>query len=266
MATRYKVVLDTATQTLANKTLTSPVINTPTGIVKGDVGLGNVDNTSNATERAATATLANKTLTSPVFTGTVDGWISADASWTYASASTITVPSGAASLYQKGDKIKWTQTTVKYGVIVEVADTLLTIAVNTDYTVANAVITDNYYSHNENPLGFPARFTFTPNFTGFSSVPTGACQYSVNGGIVSVWINADTSGASNATTFGFTVPIASTSAAYFVGVVFDNGAWTNNPGRGSISGTTASIGTSGAGGAWTGSGNKMWLGQFSYPI
>lgn len=35
-------------------------------LVKADVGLGNVDNTSNATERAATATLANKTLTSPV--------------------------------------------------------------------------------------------------------------------------------------------------------------------------------------------------------
>ena len=54
-----------STDTLTNKTLTSPVVNTPTGIVKGDVGLGNVDNTSNATERAATATLGGKTLTSP---------------------------------------------------------------------------------------------------------------------------------------------------------------------------------------------------------
>lgn len=33
-----------ATQTLTNKTLTSPVINTPTGITKSDVGLGNVTN------------------------------------------------------------------------------------------------------------------------------------------------------------------------------------------------------------------------------
>lgn len=40
----------------------SPTITTPTGIVKGDVGLENVDNTSNATERAATATLTNKTI------------------------------------------------------------------------------------------------------------------------------------------------------------------------------------------------------------
>lgn len=39
-----------AAVTLTNKTLTSPVINTPTGIVKGDVGLGNVANvdTTNA--------------------------------------------------------------------------------------------------------------------------------------------------------------------------------------------------------------------------
>jgi hypothetical protein len=50
------------TQTLTNKTLTSPVITTPTGIVKGDVGLGNVDNTSDATKNAATVTLTNKTI------------------------------------------------------------------------------------------------------------------------------------------------------------------------------------------------------------
>lgn len=63
-------------ETLTNKSLTSPAVTTPTGIVKGDVGLGNVDNTSNATERAATATLTNKTLTSPVIntpTGIVKG-------------------------------------------------------------------------------------------------------------------------------------------------------------------------------------------------
>jgi hypothetical protein len=50
------------TQTLTNKTLTSPVINTPTGIVKGDVGLGLVDNTSDATKNAAAVTLTNKTM------------------------------------------------------------------------------------------------------------------------------------------------------------------------------------------------------------
>ena len=58
-----KTLVDTDTaQTLINKTLTSPAITTPTGLVKGDVGLGNVDNTSDATKNAATATLTNKTI------------------------------------------------------------------------------------------------------------------------------------------------------------------------------------------------------------
>lgn len=67
-----QVVGLTATQTLTNKTLTSPVINTPTGIVKGDVGLSNVDNTSDATKNSASATLTNKTvnLSSNTLTGT----------------------------------------------------------------------------------------------------------------------------------------------------------------------------------------------------
>lgn len=48
--------------TLLNKTLTSPAITTPTGLVKADVGLGNVDNTSDATKNAASVTLTNKKL------------------------------------------------------------------------------------------------------------------------------------------------------------------------------------------------------------
>ena len=40
------VVTKTGTETLTNKTLTSPLINTPSGITKSDVGLSNVDNTA----------------------------------------------------------------------------------------------------------------------------------------------------------------------------------------------------------------------------
>lgn len=42
--------------------LSASQVKTILALVKGDVGLGNVDNTSNATERAATATLTNKTI------------------------------------------------------------------------------------------------------------------------------------------------------------------------------------------------------------
>lgn len=60
-----------ATQTLTNKTLTSPTLNSPTisspsGLTKSDVGLGNVDNTSDATKNSATATLSNKSVTGPL--------------------------------------------------------------------------------------------------------------------------------------------------------------------------------------------------------
>lgn len=41
---------------LTNKTINSPVINQPTGIVKNDIGLGNVDNTSDADKPISTLT------------------------------------------------------------------------------------------------------------------------------------------------------------------------------------------------------------------
>ena len=63
------------TETLTNKTLTSPVINTPTGITKSDVGLANVDNTTDANKPVSTATQTALDLKAPkadpTFTGTV---------------------------------------------------------------------------------------------------------------------------------------------------------------------------------------------------
>jgi len=44
------------TETLTNKTLTSPTIASPTGIVKADIGLGNVDNTSDVNKPVSDAT------------------------------------------------------------------------------------------------------------------------------------------------------------------------------------------------------------------
>jgi hypothetical protein len=70
-------LLKDATETLTNKTLTSPVINTPTGITKSDVGLANVDNTTDAGKPVSTATQTaldlKAPLANPTFTGTVAG-------------------------------------------------------------------------------------------------------------------------------------------------------------------------------------------------
>jgi hypothetical protein len=65
------------TETLTNKTLTSPVINTPTGITKTDVGLANVDNTSDANKPVSTAGQTaldlKANLAGATFTGAVSG-------------------------------------------------------------------------------------------------------------------------------------------------------------------------------------------------
>lgn len=73
------IVTTSGTQTLTNKTLTTPSISNPTGLDANDVGLGNVDNTSDSTKNSASATLSNKTLAAPSTTGQI---LSADGSST----------------------------------------------------------------------------------------------------------------------------------------------------------------------------------------
>ena len=73
VGSEVEIVDLTGTQTLTNKTLTTPAITNPTGLDSNDVGLGNVDNTSDATKDAATATLTNKTTTNLVQNGTATG-------------------------------------------------------------------------------------------------------------------------------------------------------------------------------------------------
>ena len=104
-----KAVSKTGTETLTNKTLTSP---TCTGTDSGTETLNN--KTLGATTMAgnldmATYSILQAYLASPHFTGSIDGWISADETWAYASATTITVPAGATSKYSAGDKIKLNQ-------------------------------------------------------------------------------------------------------------------------------------------------------------
>ena len=179
-----------STTTFTNKTLTSPKLNE------------NVVLSATATQLNALTTL------------TSDGWTAATGTWTYASASTITVPSGAASIYQKGDRIKLTQTTAKYFVIVTVADTLLTVTGGTDYTVANAAITSPYYSHQINPVGYPTWFDWTPSWScsGSMSISAGTVsrkQFKVDGASCTIAVNysAFTLGGSAATSILFTLPV-----------------------------------------------------------
>lgn len=95
--------------------------------------------------------------------GVDNGWVSAGETWTYAGADsptfTFTISGDKTAKYYPGMKVKLTQTTVKYFIITKVAysapNTTVTIYGGTDYTLANAAISSNYYSMVRVPAGFP---------------------------------------------------------------------------------------------------------------
>lgn len=135
-----------------------------------------------------TKKVSGTSLSQTLFTP-LDGWIPVTDTWTYASASTFTI-SGVdrTAIYTKGTRLKFTQTTVKYAVVVASSfstNTTVTIAVNTNYTIANASITLPYYSHQNGPAGYPVFFNWTPTYSAsgsmtYTSVTTTFAGYSVS--------------------------------------------------------------------------------------
>jgi hypothetical protein len=89
---------------------------------------------------------------------TADGWIGANETWTYASATTFTISGDVTDKYQINDKIKLTQTTDKYFRIVAISysspNTTFTVNGGGIFTLADASITSPFYSKIENPQGF----------------------------------------------------------------------------------------------------------------
>jgi hypothetical protein len=93
-----------------------------------------------------------------------DGWrVPGSETWVYAGADdptfTFTISGDKTTKYAVGQRIKLTQTTVKYFIITAVSygapDTTITIYGGTDYTLANAAISANYHSLAKAPFGFP---------------------------------------------------------------------------------------------------------------
>jgi hypothetical protein len=185
--------------TLDNKAFQEGVRNSITGWVYGEDHHANASGTKVTTGGVttgivtldATQTLTNKTLTAPLTQGTVDGWISSNDTWAYASATTITVPSGAASKYSVGDKIKYTAGgVVHYHYVISIADTVLTVCGD---AVHNDTMTLNYYSKESSPLNFPDWFAATATFTvstyddGSGGQPaTTECRFKILGRMVTV--------------------------------------------------------------------------------
>lgn len=130
---------------------------------------------------------------------TASGWISANETWTYASAITFTITGDKTAKYSVGMKLKLTQTTAKYFIVtkVEYSDPSTTVTVygGTDYTLANAAITSPYYSTQKSPHGFPmspTKWTTTTTDTSSrsQSSPVGGTWYNLGSLSIAIPIGA----------------------------------------------------------------------------
>lgn len=165
------------------------------------------------------------------------GWDSAGESWTYASATTITVPSDATAKYSPGDKIRLKQGgSYKYFYVVGVTSTVLTVTGGSDYSVANATITDNYFAKGATPVGFPQYFNWTPTYSAsdsltWTNVETDVARFSITGRTVHVRLSATgTSGGTASNYLYATTPVTAVDDEYTDGAVwtYDSGGTGNN--------------------------------------
>lgn len=202
------------TQVSDGTTADASDINTPVNQIAAVVN-GNIDNSNIAAAAAIDGSkLAANSIDIGAKASVFDGWIAVSDTWTYASATTVTVPSDATTKYSVGDKVKFTNSGAKYFYITAVGATTLTLNGGSDYTVANAAITVPYYSKSETPLGFPQWFNYTPTWTNLTvNTGTVTARFSMSGktvlGKLSIAFSASTSVAG---VVSFSLPIAASAS------------------------------------------------------
>lgn len=164
------------------------------------------------------------------------GWTLIGGTFTYASSTTITVDSGAASKYSIGDKLRFQNNdsgTYLYAYIISMTDTILTIVGD---TVPNATLTDVYYSKASSPLGFSHWFDWTTVFGGFSADPTNVMhRFRIDGREATLAIRQATAGTSDDSGFTMTLPIVAATVANAnwvgYGMIKNNGTTQGTPGQ-----------------------------------
>jgi hypothetical protein len=199
----------------------------------------------------------------------ITGWQNPNDTWTFATASTFTVPRDITGEIGPGDKIRLTQSaTIRYFYVLSAAfsagSTTVTIMLNSDYTLANSAITAPGFSHAVAPIGFPDYFNYVPTVvTGWSSTTTTLYRYKVAHHMVTLWLVV--SGTSNATGISIKLPVSGKSNGGFnyegnYGLATNNGTNLTNTGRvvidPGIDATVISAYTDQVSGAWVGSGSK----------
>lgn len=146
-----------------------------------------------------------------------DGFKSCNETHVYASATTVTVPSGALGRYSVGDKYRiYQNNTIKYFYIVTVVDTLLTITGGSDYTLTNSTISNPCTSRRATPVGFPGEFAYTPTWTNLTvGSATQAFYFKLEGKQCTVRVGITLSGSTMGSNPTFTLPITASSTIKF---------------------------------------------------
>ena len=153
-----------------------------------------------------------------------DGWIPANETWTYVSANSFSISGNVTYKYQKGDKLKLGQSGTKYFYVTDVTysapNTIVTVTGGSDYTLANAGISLNYFSKVENPYGFPASFNYAVSWTASVTNPaivngTLNGRFKVRGNfcLVQIYLIYGTSTTSGSGDWRFSIPLAVSSLA-----------------------------------------------------
>lgn len=151
------------------------------------------------------------------------GWALIASNGTFVSASSFTIPGDYTSYLTKGTKLIFTNSGTKYAYVLSSSftnpNTTINIVVNTDYVIANNVISGVYMTNVATPPGFPSAFSYAASPTGFTAaVPASATyQFNLSSGIVTVFSFQPNKGTSNATTFTESAPMTALTLA--------NGLW-----------------------------------------
>lgn len=197
----------------------------------------------------------------------LNGWREVKDAWTYASANTITVPAGADNIYEVGNRIKLTNSTTKYFVVVAVASTLLTVTGGTDYALANAAISGIYVS-DSTPPDFPSYFNWSGasglNVKGFSAITAQNMLFNIIGRQLEGRIGI--AGTSNNAAFTGTLPVSAVSADKMYSIVQVEEGSTKFAGLAVIENATLTIYKSWAEAGFATSGAKAGRGTISYLI
>lgn len=160
-----------------------------------------------------------KIKTQAIDTERILGWEFVSEVLTYSNSTTVTIVSGGTNRYQIGDKIRYKQGgSYKYGVVIGVTSTTLTIFGGSDFTIANSAITDVYVSRVQNPFGFPDWFNYSITVTWNGTTPGGTTtivsKFRLDGRTCFVFVkgNYTTAGANN-TQLDFAGPMAAAVTA-----------------------------------------------------